>query len=82
MIYHWKISNDINSRLNDFSVVVKFKNTKSKLSKIFAYIFYGAAITFVMKFVPTESLDKNLFIYGSLSLIALYIIAHFIKFRK
>ncbi|WP_440284246.1 hypothetical protein [Escherichia fergusonii] len=82
MIYHWKISNDINSRLNDFSVVVKFKNTKSKLSKIFAYIFYGAAITFVMKFVPTESLDKNLFIYGSLSLIVLYIIAHFIKFRK
>ncbi|WP_333497353.1 hypothetical protein [Kluyvera sp. CHPC 1.251] len=82
MIYHWKISNDINSRLNDFSVVVKFKNTKSKLSKIFTYLFYGAALTFVMKFIPTENLNKNLFIFGLLLLITLYIIAHFIKFRK
>lgn len=82
MIYHWKISNKSDSRLNDFSVVVKFKNVKSKLSKIFAYIFYGAALTFIMKFVPTEHLDKKIFILGSLSLIALYIIAHFLKFRK
>lgn len=82
MIYHWKISNNPDSRLNDFSVVVKFKNVKSKLSKIFAYMFYGAALTFVMKFIPTEHLDKKIFITGSLLLILLYIIAHFIKFIK
>lgn len=82
MIYHWKISNNSESRLNDFSVVVKFKNVKAKLSKIFAYLFYGAAFTFVMKYIPTESLHKNYFVIGSISLIGLYILAHFIKYRK
>ncbi|CAI1620075.1 Uncharacterised protein [Serratia marcescens] len=82
MIYHWKISNDTKSRLNDFSVAVKFKNTRAKISKVFAYLFYALAITYIMKFLPSDILKDKIFFSVAFVLVALYIMLHFIKYRK
>ncbi|WP_455853293.1 hypothetical protein [Pantoea endophytica] len=82
MIYHWKISKDSLSRLNDFSVVVKFKNSKAKFSKIFAYLFYGAAITTLLKFLPTDIHYKWVLLSTSAAFIIAYILSHFLPFRK
>lgn len=55
MIYHWKskVSKDDGiKRLTDFSAVVKFKQSKARKAKIILYIFYGLAISLVMKSIP------------------------------
>lgn len=78
MIYHWKIVNDNEKTLNDFSVVVKFKNTKTKFSKIFAYLIYGAAFAFILKFIPTSTY----YIGGAILAIVIYIIIHLWTYRK
>ncbi|ECC9576449.1 hypothetical protein CSQ28_002597 [Salmonella enterica subsp. houtenae] len=78
MIYHWKIANDKDSRLNDFSVVVKFKNTKTKITKIIFYLLYGAAFAFVLKFIPTQ----GYYIAAAFAAIIIYISAHFWTYRK
>lgn len=78
MIYHWKIVNDKKARLNDFSVVVKFKNTKTKFSKIFAYLIYGAAFAFILKFIPTGTY----YICGAILAIAIYILIHLLTYRR
>lgn len=80
MIYHWKIKKDDEARLGDFSVVVKFKTSKSKFSKIFAYIFYAAAITYIMKFIPADSAHKNIYLVCTLAFILAYISIHYIKY--
>ncbi|MEC5342179.1 hypothetical protein ABRZ24_06105 [Brenneria populi] len=79
MIYHWKITHNDDKRLSDFSAVAKFKNTKAKITKILAYIFYGLAISFMMKYVPTHSNELG---YAILILLISYISIHFFKYRK
>ncbi|MDX6043019.1 hypothetical protein [Scandinavium lactucae] len=78
MIYHWKIDNSKESRLNDFSVVVKFKNTKAKITKILSYLLYGAAFALMLKFIPA----KEVYIIAAIVSIITYISIHFWKYRK
>lgn len=82
MIYHWKAKKDDGARLGDFSVVVKFKTTKSKISKIFTYMFYAAAIAYIMKFIPTDGVHKDIYLICTIAFIVAYIAAHFIKPQK
>lgn len=82
MIYHWKIDNEEKSRLNDFSIVVKFKNTRTKKSKIFAYLFYGAALTYLLKLIPTDGQYKNYLLLSAIFFIIIYLIMHAPRFRK
>lgn len=82
IIYHWKIKKDEDARLGDFSAVVKFKTTRSKVSKIFAYIFYAAAITYIMKFIPVDGAHKNIYLLCTLAFIAAYIAIHLFTFKN
>lgn len=82
MIYHWKFNTKEKTRLSDFSVVVKFKNTKAKITKVFSYVFYVLAISFIMKYVPTDMIQSSYLGYGVLFLILLYVVLHFIFYRK
>ncbi|EOB3108579.1 hypothetical protein ACIJH7_000508 [Yersinia enterocolitica] len=82
MIYHWKVKAKEDTRLTDFSVVVKFKNTKAKITKVFSYLFYILSIPFMMKFIPTN-LAENIYLgLGVLSLVILYIAIHLFHYRK
>ncbi len=82
MIYHWKVKAKEGTRLTDFSVVVKFKNTKAKISKILGYVFYVLAISFIMKLVPTEKAYINYLGYSILILLFLYIISHLLIYKE
>lgn len=82
MIYHWKVKFEDKLRLSDFSVVVKFKNTKAKLTKVFTYLFYILSISLIMKIAPIQGIGSNYLLYGAVGLIVLYIALHFILYRK
>ncbi|WP_447885728.1 hypothetical protein [Serratia fonticola] len=82
MIYHWKVKTKEKTRLTDFSVVVKFKNSKAKITKVFSYVFYVLAISFIMKLVPTENIHTSYLGYGVLVLLFLYIALHLIWYKE
>lgn len=82
MIYHWKVKTDENSKLSDFSVVVKFKNSKTKITKVFSYLFYALSISFIIKYIPAKITESGTIGYVVLSLIVLYVLTHFIFYRN
>ncbi|RNM24734.1 hypothetical protein EFS38_07755 [Dickeya undicola] len=81
IIYHWKLKADTDKkeRLTDFSAIARFKNTRTKFRKIIAYILYGLAISFSIKYIPA---DNSIVGYSILSLSILYVIISVSSYLK
>lgn len=82
MIYHWKFKHDEDTRLSDFSVVVKFKNSRTKLTKVFAYLLYIISFSLIINLAPITGIYNNYIFYGLIGLVLIYIAYNYFFFKK